>query len=415
MWISPRPIIGYGCDEKSKSSGSWLEAAYLDCKTQPDIRLCVVSFTVGRSIQKVVDGDNIHLMVPFEKPSSEKFLELWNSIVRLFTPAVVQFWGTEMGYYQYVLDYFKSTPTLIYIQGLINKVYRSFFAGVSKSDVFRCMTLHDVIHRNGLLFSHKYFKSIAQIERINISKANGVIVENDWCADQIKAISPNTACYRSHLPIKQVFFERKWSLREMERHSIFCNAGGALFKGHHNLLKAFKLITEKYPDSKLYIPGAPVVDADLKKNATGYQRIIWHIINDNKLWDNIVFTGPLTSDDVADRLVRANVFVMPSIVENHSSSLIEALLVGTPSVSSFVGGTNSVATDECNALIFDHDDFESIAGKVLRIFDDDALACRLSKNAVDRMSKRPSKISRELLEIYNSCCRDEACHVSLHK
>jgi len=81
---------------------------------------------------------------------------------------------------------------------------------------------------------------------------------------------------------------------------------------------------------------------------------------------------------------QSHVFVMSSIIENSPNTLGEAMMVGTPSVSSFTGGVPSMASDEVDVLMYRADDPAMLAVQIKRLFDDPALAGRLSASARTR-------------------------------
>lgn len=84
---------------------------------------------------------------------------------------------------------------------------------------------------------------------------------------------------------------------------------------------------------------------------------------------------------MAKELQSAHVCVLPSLIENSPNSLAESMLVGTPAISSFVGGTPSMVRDEESLLFFPAGDEAVLAEQIRRIFLDDALACKLSEES----------------------------------
>ena len=54
--------------------------------------------------------------------------------------------------------------------------------------------------------------------------------------------------------------------------------------------------------------------------------------------DKIEFLGRLSAEGMKQAYLDANVFVMPSTIENSPNSLGEAMLLGVPCVAADVGG-----------------------------------------------------------------------------
>jgi glycosyltransferase involved in cell wall biosynthesis len=116
--------------------------------------------------------------------------------------------------------------------------------------------------------------------------------------------------------------------------------------------------------------------------------------------------GQLTAEKMADELTSANVFVIPSLIENSPNSLAEAMIVGTPTVSSFVGGIPSMVRDNETSLCFPPGDEKVMAERINMIFRDDMLAVRLSEEAQKTAHKRHDRhtIVTTMLIIYRSLC-----------
>ena len=91
---------------------------------------------------------------------------------------------------------------------------------------------------------------------------------------------------------------------------------------------------------------------------------------------------------MAQEYKRAHIFVMPSFLENSPNSLGEAMLVGTPSVVTPVGGILSIIQSEVSSIVFPADDHIVMAYQIDRLFSDDDLAIGISINAKIVASKR---------------------------
>ena len=59
----------------------------------------------------------------------------------------------------------------------------------------------------------------------------------------------------------------------------------------------------------------------------------------------------------AQEMETANVFVMPSSIENHSSTLIEAMIVGVPCVASDVGGISELITHGKTGFLYRFEEY----------------------------------------------------------
>ena len=158
------------------------------------------------------------------------------------------------------------------------------------------------------------------------------------------------------------------------------------------------------PDVKLYAPGFqdPFSKTDFKSRQQGYEKYLMYLITKLGIRDNVVFTGRLTQQQMAERMEQSHVMVVPSAIENHSSTLREAMAVGVPSIASYVGGIPETIEHGKNGFLFRHEEYIQLADFILRLFNDDEKAKLFSQNGKNYI--RPyldiNKSTEQLVEIY---------------
>lgn len=409
LWITSRPIAGTCGTSKSASSGSWLDAAYESCKEFDGIDIDVASLGNVPDITEYKDGNSHFFLLPGGADVkysilAKKNIEQWEKLKAAVSPDIVHIWGTEKSYYLLAQRTFCNVPSLVYIQGVITKIAEDYSAGLSEWTKLRYTSFQDIYRGTWINRTQRHFKKMASVEHELLQNAKGVFIENDWCEDQIRAFAPNLRFYRSKLPIKTVFFEKEWNVKTVTPHTIFTNAGAAPIKGHHILFKALNIVKREFPDVQVWVPGFSRMSNSIKDRIgrNGYSQYLARLIKKYNLRDSIHYVGVLNAEQMADTIAKANVFVMPSCVENHSSSLIEAMIVGAPCVSSFVGGVGSIAVHNRNALLYNYNDYESLAGLICRVFRSNDLAMYLSENAKRIRADRIFDLGKEFTEIYQA-------------
>ena len=383
--------------------GSWLIAAYEASLKDPDIQLHIAtSGTNTKLMQGEFDGNFFYIVpgggsIGYDVSSIEN-LNSWVKLRELSRPDVVVVWGTECRFAYLAMKAMKEIPTVIYMQGVIESIYSHYFEGIPRN--YQNATIRDIWDKLNKNSSYRIFRSQISLEREMLQMASGVIVENDWCEDMCKTVNPKLKFFRNQLPILNIYRSHRWSLKTIERFSIFTNAGGYPIKGHHILFQALGLVKKIFPKFKCYIPGPKLNTFDSIKRRTGYTKMLNDLIEEYDLRDNIVYLGFLSSEDMVKYISVCNVYVMPSIMENHSSSLIEAMMVGAPAISSLVGGTASLIRHNENAILYNSLDFRSLAGNIIRIFENDSLAEKLSRNALEIRLTRVEDFGEEMNLIY---------------
>jgi glycosyltransferase involved in cell wall biosynthesis len=105
------------------------------------------------------------------------------------------------------------------------------------------------------------------------------------------------------------------------------------------------------------------------------------IVAARQLGNRVRFAGALPRHEVLAHLAGARAAVLSSAWENLPHAAVEALAVGTPVVSTAVGGVPEVVRDGENGLLVPPNDPAALAGALRSILDDDALRARLAAAA----------------------------------
>lgn len=87
-----------------------------------------------------------------------------------------------------------------------------------------------------------------------------------------------------------------------------------------------------------------------------------------------------------DNVLRAfDVFVLPSLSEGMSNTLLEAMAAGVPAIASAVGGNGEIVRDGVDGKLFASDDLASLVACLTDLCHDDALRLRYAAAARDRV------------------------------
>lgn len=141
-------------------------------------------------------------------------------------------------------------------------------------------------------------------------------------------------------------------------------------KGHGILLEAVsKLSTSGVPTEVEVIGDGPFAE-EIRKLAVelGIEK-------------KVILLGELLPDEVARRLADADIFCMASFAEGLPISIMEAMAVGVPVVTTWVGGIPELALNEVTALTVPPGNSEALALAIKRLVADPALAERLTSAA----------------------------------
>lgn len=120
----------------------------------------------------------------------------------------------------------------------------------------------------------------------------------------------------------------------------------------------------------------------------------------------VIFTGAIT--DVKERLQTAKLFVLPSNTEGMPNSLMEALALGVPAVSTDCpcGGPKELMEGKENGILVPVGDVDAMAAAMKSILEDEALWETYSKNAYKLCQNlHPDKVNRQWEEYILMKCR----------
>lgn len=396
--------------ENGDTSGPWLNASLDAFAGDKEYEIIVATIGNTHKIKTLVEDNITYCLMPggsvakYNSTSAHN-RRAWEVLKNTYKPDLIQVWGTEFIHGYLALQVMQGIPSVIYMQGVMSQIARYYLSGMSDKELRSSITLRDIIKRDWIKQTQRKYYRRSLIEAEMINKSGNVIVENDWCSVHCKAVAANCVSFKSKLIIKADFFKQTWDVSQIEPYTIMSNAAGYPIKGLHILLKAFALVVPKYPYAKLYIPGesSPFEKSMLEAlKVNGYTKFVKTIIQNLGLRNNVLFIGRLNSEKMAERMAKSNVFVMASSIENHSSSLIEAMIVGTPCISSYVGGVPEYVEHNKNGLLYRFEEYEVLAACILKIFGNPKFAAEIASNASSniRHSRNAVNLKNELTTIY---------------
>ena len=159
-------------------------------------------------------------------------------------------------------------------------------------------------------------------------------------------------------------------------------------KNFNLLIDAFKDISSKY-DFKLYIYGDGILKRDLESKIKEYN-----------LQDRIFLPGYVSN---VDEIIKdAKIYVCSSNYEGISNSMLEAMAMGIPTISTDcpVGGSRMMINDHENGILIPVNNKEKLINAMVEILEDEKLFCTLSENGKkinDRLNSRKITLEWEKL------------------
>ncbi|MBE5828308.1 MAG: glycosyltransferase family 4 protein [Butyrivibrio sp.] len=162
-------------------------------------------------------------------------------------------------------------------------------------------------------------------------------------------------------------------LPEVREKAVVHHARLVDFKNQPMLVRAFLKVHKKHPDYVLRIYGPDSGD--------GTKEILEKLIKDNQAEGYVLLMGG--SNSLEKEIPKGEVYAYSSDYEGMPNSLLEAMAMGMPVVSTDCpcGGPREVIRDGENGFLIPVGDEDALADRICRLIEDKELARRFGENA----------------------------------
>ena len=317
-------------------------------------------------------------------------VESFSALMKREDPDVLVIFGTEREYSPSAVRLCVGAglmdKTALFMQGLACACADHYAEGVPER-VIRRRTMRDRARRSNIRDEIKAMYRIAGIEKEALTAARHVIGRSTLDKAVLKLYNPDAAYYHCNDILRPCFYEGGWRFDTCVPHRIFVSQYYYPLKGFHYLLGAADLLKEKYPDLKIVAAGYNPITGSPSKNElkdSSYIRYLKSLIRRYDLADRIELTGALTEEQMKAEYLKANVFLLPSTIENSPNSLAEAMMLGVPSIASDVGGVSDFAVHRDEAYLYPSSSIRLLAYYLDTVFSDPEKAALMGENGRKR-------------------------------
>lgn len=171
-------------------------------------------------------------------------------------------------------------------------------------------------------------------------------------------------------------------------------------KGIFELVEAFAQVKRKHPTARLIMAG----DGPARKALEA--RVMELGVSD------ISFPGYLRGGDIAQALLDADIYILPSHTEGCPVSLLEAMAAGLPCITNSVGGIPDIFRDGANGVLLDGVSVDTVTNALERLLGDPAQCARIAEhNRKEAWEKyEASVVTRRIESLYQKVARLDAEH-----
>ena len=239
-----------------------------------------------------------------------------------------------------------------------------------------------------------------QVKRIKrFEKTDGIIFQTSSARDCYPKLSVESVVIPNAVgnPIAYEFLEPSKT-----REKVITAVGRlAPQKDYKTMIDAFEIVNKTHPDYKLLVFGA----GNDKDELMSYT-------NKKGLSDVINFCG--ADRECLRKVYTSTCYVMTSIHEGMPNTLMEAMAVGTPSVSTNCDfGPADLIENNVNGQLVPVGDYKAVAQAINRYIEDEEYASKVAKNAMKiKETNSIEKISKRYYEFFEKIYNQTTKYVS---
>lgn len=396
---------------KPSSGVSWIAPLLYSLSETGTVKMGCISPVIKGDSQKMEIYGIQYYTIPIVKldnikDMSSNLAEKYLLAINDFKPDLIHVHGTEKNFGLLRKFVNAEIPIVCSIQGVVSPCFEGLKFSIASIGIKRYRSIKNILGRGGVGYALRKWHKFIPIEREIFKLNNYFVGRTNWDKAFLKSINADAKYYHGEEMLRNEFYDKRWDIEKCERYRIFISSAVYPLKGLHVLMEAVALLKKDYPDIKIVAPLAEFESMSIQPKdylfKEDYANYIKSLANKLGIMSNIIFRKRLSASDMADEYCKAHVFTLPSFIENSPNALGESMMIGVPSVVSFVGGVPSIVENDKSTLMFTAGDYMFLAYQLKRIFNDDELAKKISVEAQLIAAKRHDKvfIIKQYMEIY---------------
>lgn len=213
------------------------------------------------------------------------------------------------------------------------------------------------------------------VARLDLKAASAafIVCISDYTKSQLCRVTDTRYWHRYHVikcGIDLKAFPMRTLIPDRQIPRIISVARLSPEKGHLILLNAIKMLRDEGVHAELQIIGAGPFEESIRREGGRLG-----------LDDVVTYSGELLPSEVARELADADIFCLPSFSEGLPVSIMEAMAIGVPVVSTWISGIPELAINDFTALTVPASDTEALASALRKVAEDKQLRKALADNA----------------------------------
>lgn len=384
LWFSITPSM-FNPRSNGHNGGGWIASLERIVRQVDEIELGVAFDFADNGFSYNRDGVVYY-------PISNASLEAYLRIIDDFKPDLIQIFGSENAFGE--LCGKTDVPVVIHMQGCLPPYHNALFpVGMGPFDFLTQRGLSWRYRFIGLR-SEPAFRKNAEREIATIQSCRYFMGRTEWDKGLIDLFNPSATYFHCEEALRPSFLEgrQQWQWRD-GKPVIVSVISRPWYKGCDLILKTAQLLRRfTNIDFEWQVYGIPEM------------RFFEHKYGIRADEVGVRVMGTATQQQLVDAITSARCYVHTSYIDNSPNSLCEAQILGTPVLSTHVGGISSLVQHGKNGLLFPANDPYTLASLLKRVCFDRQLAESLGNGARRDAMRRhnPESIKNRVIEIYKA-------------
>ena len=396
--------------------GGWLESLEKHFRAQTDAEVAVAFYWDGtESIMRFTEEGREYFAIPspnrggklekFKRRSKgliegPEYIDYFEEIVKEYKPDLIHVFGSEKAF-GLVASRVK-IPTVIWIQGNLTVYTHKWFAGISKEEVLKHTPQKQKIKSTDMVSRYRMYLNLAERERDIFRGCRYYTGRTDWDRRVASVLSPGSSYFHCEEILRDAFYQVDWQPHEGRKElRLMTTVQGNLYKGMETIIEVMQLFRKLNNKVRWRVCGLKEGDGLIQLLEKKYK------VNFASL--GIDLLGKVNSETLINELIEADIFVHPSHIDNSPNSVCEAMLVGTPVLATYAGGTPSLLENNQEGLLVQPGDPYAMAGAIMDLQQRPDIAAQMAQAAKARAQQRqnPEQIVQSLMDIYQHILEKE--------
>ena len=221
-------------------------------------------------------------------------------------------------------------------------------SGIGETDIASLDNFVDkYILKRGALYDYKSFIRRVSVEQEMSKYVTNWIGRTEWDKASAYCLNPNAKYYHCDELMRKEFYEHQWEYHYDGKLIIQSSISNALYKGLGVVLRTAKTLKSLGVNFEWNVYGVTASSSTVRFFAKKY--------NIKPKDVNVRLLGYVNAATIVEGLLKSDVYVHPSLIENSCNAVQEAMCLGTPAISQCVGGVKTTLASDAGILVQPND------------------------------------------------------------